>query len=155
MCLLLNFLITISSILWLDLMFWTYIGPPCMFTRNWSNHAILSDLSDYIIIYIRLTTPHSCQVIYIDTEGTFRPDRVRQIAEAKGVSAEAAMDNIVCARCALAATGFSSWKLRHVKAKVGSFFVSSIWLWCDSAAAFPHFPWTNKLSESDDGLSES
>lgn len=57
-------------------------------------------------IYIRLTTPHSCQVIYIDTEGTFRPDRVRQIAEAKGVSAEAAMDNIVCARCALAATGF-------------------------------------------------
>lgn len=39
------------------------------------------------------------KVIYIDTEGTFRPDRVRQIAEAKGVAAEAAMDNIVCARC--------------------------------------------------------
>jgi len=43
-------------------------------------------------------------VIYIDTEGTFRPDRVRQIAEAKGVAAEAAMDNIVCARCFLVET---------------------------------------------------
>lgn len=39
------------------------------------------------------------KVIYIDTEGTFRPERIRQIAEAKGVSAEAAMDNIVYARC--------------------------------------------------------
>lgn len=39
------------------------------------------------------------KVIYIDTEGTFRPERVRQIAEGKGVSAEAAMDNIVYARC--------------------------------------------------------
>ena len=105
-----------------------------MFTRNWSNHASLSDLSDYI----RLTTPNSCQVIYIDTEGTFRPDRVRQIAEAKGVSAEAAMDNIVCARCALAATGFSFWKPRNVKAKVGRFSVSRFWLWCDSVGAFPN-----------------
>ena len=43
-------------------------------------------------------------MIYIDTEGTFRPDRVRQIAEAKGVAAEAAMDNIVCARCFLVET---------------------------------------------------
>uniref|UniRef100_A0A7S1AVC9 Meiotic recombination protein DMC1 n=1 Tax=Noctiluca scintillans TaxID=2966 RepID=A0A7S1AVC9_NOCSC len=39
------------------------------------------------------------KVIYIDTEGTFRPERIRQIAESKGVSAEAAMDNIVYARC--------------------------------------------------------
>eukprot|EP00933_Yihiella_yeosuensis_P019996 TRINITY_DN16124_c0_g1_i2.p1 TRINITY_DN16124_c0_g1~~TRINITY_DN16124_c0_g1_i2.p1 ORF type:complete len:235 (-),score=53.80 TRINITY_DN16124_c0_g1_i2:276-875(-) len=39
------------------------------------------------------------KVIYIDTEGAFRPDRIRQIAEGKGVSAEAAMDNIVYARC--------------------------------------------------------
>lgn len=28
------------------------------------------------------------KVVYIDTEGTFRPDRIRQIAEAKGVSPE-------------------------------------------------------------------
>lgn len=34
-------------------------------------------------------------MVYIDTEGTFRPERIRQIAEAKGVSADAAMDNIV------------------------------------------------------------
>mmetsp|Transcript_74643 Transcript_74643/g.177682 ORF Transcript_74643/g.177682 Transcript_74643/m.177682 type:complete len:351 (-) Transcript_74643:10-1062(-) len=39
------------------------------------------------------------KVIYIDTEGSFRPERIRQIAEGKGVSAEAAMDNIVYARC--------------------------------------------------------
>lgn len=39
------------------------------------------------------------KVIYIDTEGTFRPERIRQIAEHRGVSAEAAMDNIVYARC--------------------------------------------------------
>jgi len=39
------------------------------------------------------------KVVYIDTEGTFRPERIRQIAEGKGVSAEAAMDNIVYARC--------------------------------------------------------
>jgi len=39
------------------------------------------------------------KVVYIDTEGTFRPERLRQIAEGKGVSAEAAMDNIVYARC--------------------------------------------------------
>eukprot|EP00929_Paragymnodinium_shiwhaense_P009696 TRINITY_DN113964_c0_g1_i1.p1 TRINITY_DN113964_c0_g1~~TRINITY_DN113964_c0_g1_i1.p1 ORF type:complete len:382 (-),score=110.08 TRINITY_DN113964_c0_g1_i1:216-1271(-) len=39
------------------------------------------------------------KVIYIDTEGAFRPERVRQIAESKGISAEAAMNNIVYARC--------------------------------------------------------
>uniref|UniRef100_A0A7S1LBG9 Meiotic recombination protein DMC1 n=1 Tax=Alexandrium catenella TaxID=2925 RepID=A0A7S1LBG9_ALECA len=39
------------------------------------------------------------KVVYIDTEGTFRPERIKQIAEGKGVSAEAAMDNIVYARC--------------------------------------------------------
>lgn len=39
------------------------------------------------------------KVVYIDTEGTFRPERIRQIAEGKGVSAEAAMDNIIYARC--------------------------------------------------------
>jgi meiotic recombination protein DMC1 len=39
------------------------------------------------------------KVVYIDTEGTFRPERVKQIAEGKGVSSEAAMDNIIYARC--------------------------------------------------------
>lgn len=41
--------------------------------------------------------PRGRQVVYIDTEGTFRPERLRQIAEAKGVSAEAAMENIIYA----------------------------------------------------------
>ena len=40
----------------------------------------------------------SSEVVYIDTEGTFRPERIRQIAEAKGVSPSDAMDNIVYAR---------------------------------------------------------
>lgn len=39
------------------------------------------------------------KVVYIDTEGTFRPERIRQIAEAKGVSPSDAMDSIVYARC--------------------------------------------------------
>jgi len=39
------------------------------------------------------------KVVYIDTEGTFRPERIRQIAESKGVSPSDAMDNIVYARC--------------------------------------------------------
>ena len=40
----------------------------------------------------------SLEVVYIDTEGTFRPERIRQIAEAKGVSPSDAMENIVYAR---------------------------------------------------------
>ena len=34
-------------------------------------------------------TKQCLEVVYIDTEGTFRPERIRQIAEGKGVSAEA------------------------------------------------------------------
>merc|ERR1719388_737713 len=39
------------------------------------------------------------KVIYIDTEGTFRPERIRQIAEHRGMSAAAASENIIYARC--------------------------------------------------------
>merc|ERR1719291_1091977 len=39
------------------------------------------------------------KVVYIDTEGCFRPERIKQIAEGKGVSADAAMENIIYARC--------------------------------------------------------
>lgn len=35
---------------------------------------------------------------YIDTEGTFRPDRIKAIAERFGVDANAALENIVVAR---------------------------------------------------------
>jgi DNA repair protein RadA len=36
--------------------------------------------------------------VYIDTEGTFRPDRVRQMAEAKGMNPENVLKNILVAR---------------------------------------------------------
>jgi len=39
------------------------------------------------------------KVVYIDTEGTFRPERIRQIAEFRGIQAEMVMDNIIYARC--------------------------------------------------------
>ncbi|KAL1932011.1 hypothetical protein VTP01DRAFT_9067 [Rhizomucor pusillus] len=40
----------------------------------------------------------SSKAAYIDTEGTFRPDRIRAIAERFGVDPEMALDNIVIAR---------------------------------------------------------
>jgi len=36
--------------------------------------------------------------VYIDTEGTFRPDRIRQIAEAIGANPEKVLKNIIVAR---------------------------------------------------------
>lgn len=38
------------------------------------------------------------KVAYIDTEGTFRPERIRQIAERFGVDADMALENIMYAR---------------------------------------------------------
>ncbi|WVF67816.1 meiotic recombinase Dmc1 [Kwoniella sp. CBS 6097] len=38
------------------------------------------------------------KVAYIDTEGTFRPDRVRAIADRFGVDSAEALDNVLCAR---------------------------------------------------------
>ncbi|MFA5258711.1 MAG: DNA repair and recombination protein RadA [Candidatus Pacearchaeota archaeon] len=38
------------------------------------------------------------KAVYIDTEGTFRPERIRQIAEAKGANPESALKNILVAR---------------------------------------------------------
>lgn len=38
------------------------------------------------------------KVAYIDTEGTFRPDRIRAIAERFNVDADAALENIVVVR---------------------------------------------------------
>jgi meiotic recombination protein DMC1 len=39
------------------------------------------------------------KAVYIDTEGTFRPERIEQIAARYGVDAETAMTNILYARC--------------------------------------------------------
>jgi meiotic recombination protein DMC1 len=36
---------------------------------------------------------------YIDTEGTFRPERIAQIAERYGLDPDTALDNILVARC--------------------------------------------------------
>lgn len=38
------------------------------------------------------------KAVYIDTEGTFRPDRIRQIAEARGLNPESVLKNILVAR---------------------------------------------------------
>jgi len=38
------------------------------------------------------------KVLYIDTEGTFRPERICQIAERWGLDAEETLENIVYAR---------------------------------------------------------
>jgi DNA repair protein RadA len=38
------------------------------------------------------------KAVYIDTEGTFRPERVKQIAEAKGMNPENVLKNILVAR---------------------------------------------------------
>ncbi len=38
------------------------------------------------------------KAVFIDTEGTFRPERVRQIAEAKGMNSENVLKNILVAR---------------------------------------------------------
>nr|XP_019050902.1 meiotic recombinase Dmc1 [Kwoniella bestiolae CBS 10118]OCF29832.1 meiotic recombinase Dmc1 [Kwoniella bestiolae CBS 10118] len=40
----------------------------------------------------------SGKVAYIDTEGTFRPDRVKAVADRFGVDAAMALDNVICAR---------------------------------------------------------
>ena len=38
------------------------------------------------------------KAVYIDTEGTFRPERIKQIAEAKGLNSESVLKNILVAR---------------------------------------------------------
>lgn len=35
------------------------------------------------------------QVAYIDTEGTFRPDRIKAIADRFGIDGDAALENIL------------------------------------------------------------
>lgn len=46
-------------------------------------------------VWLRLT-----QAAYIDTEGTFRPERIRTIADRFGMDAEAVLDNIIVGRAA-------------------------------------------------------
>ena len=39
-----------------------------------------------------------CQVVYIDTEGTFRPDRIKAIADRFEVDGDSVLENILVAR---------------------------------------------------------
>lgn len=54
-----------------------------------------------VSIISTLSRPSDCelcssnQVAYIDTEGTFRPDRIRAIAERFGVNGDMALENIL------------------------------------------------------------
>lgn len=43
-------------------------------------------------------TPGAGKVAYIDTEGGFRPERIRPIAERYGLDADAVLDNVLYAR---------------------------------------------------------
>ena len=42
---------------------------------------------------------HLGQVAYIDTEGTFRPERIRPIAERFGLDPTAVLENVGSPRC--------------------------------------------------------
>ncbi|CAN9205306.1 unnamed protein product [Alternaria alternata] len=59
------------------------------------------------------------KVAYIDTEGTFRPERIAQIAERFGVDPETAQDNITYARA------MNSEHQMELLNKVAEFFVSN------------------------------
>lgn len=45
-----------------------------------------------------LHSNNTSRVAYIDTEGTFRPDRIRAIADRFGIDSDVALDNIIIAR---------------------------------------------------------
>lgn len=52
-----------------------------------------------ICVYFLLNrSTHDPQVAFIDTEGTFRPDRIRAVAERFGVDGDMALENILYAR---------------------------------------------------------
>lgn len=44
------------------------------------------------------TTAIFAQAAFVDTEGTFRPERIKPIAERFGLDAEAVLDNVSAAR---------------------------------------------------------
>jgi meiotic recombination protein DMC1 len=41
------------------------------------------------------------QVAYVDTDGTFRPERVKQVAERFNLEPDSVLDNVSVARCAV------------------------------------------------------
>lgn len=67
-------------------------------------HAIKAHLSKLEVVlqtwylYLCIFNAGAGKVAYIDTEGTFRPDRIRPIAERFNLDADAVLDN-VCYIC--------------------------------------------------------
>lgn len=59
-------------------------------------------------------------VAFIDTEGTFRPDRVKSIAERFGVDPQAALENVVGASSAFSLS-------RYARARVKK--LNRMWRW--------------------------
>ncbi|KAG2226773.1 hypothetical protein INT45_005738 [Circinella minor] len=60
-----------------------------------------TQLAHTMCVQVQLSAEHggaSSKVAYIDTEGTFRPDRIRSIAERFGADPEVVLDNIIVAR---------------------------------------------------------
>lgn len=60
---------------------------------NWHNHVSL--------FTIKLPIDHGGgegKCLYIDTEGTFRPERLLAVAERYGLSGSDVLDNVACAR---------------------------------------------------------
>eukprot|EP00887_Chlorella_sp_A99_P007803 scaffold20.g7803.t1 len=51
-----------------------------------------------LCVTTQLNPKRAGRVAYIDTEGTFRPERIAPIAERFGLDADAVLDNIMCAR---------------------------------------------------------
>ena len=56
---------------------------------------------------------HRAEVCYIDTENTFRPERLRQIAEANGIDPTEALDNIMCAHADIFSCFFDVFDWRN------------------------------------------
>ena len=72
-----------------------------MFFLKIARFAYRDRLCHTLCVTAQLPTDHrggNGRVAYIDTEGTFRPQRVMEIAERFGVDAEAVLDNILVAR---------------------------------------------------------
>ncbi|KAG9205457.1 Meiotic recombination protein dmc1 [Epicoccum nigrum] len=92
------------------------------------------------------------KVAYIDTEGTFRPERIAQIAERFGVDPETAQDNITYARAV------NSEHQMELLNKVAEFFVSNEYrlLIIDSIMALFRVDYTGRgeLSERQQKLNQ-
>ena len=73
---------------------------PCSVAREhgWSKWKGISSFFNFETTVSKLTYTHTIKAAFIDTEGTFRPERIRSIAARFGVDGDAALENIAVAR---------------------------------------------------------